>query len=326
MAAQKGKDLLLKVDADGAAASSRSRACARARSPSTRRRSTSPTESAGRWRELLAGAGVKTARISGSGIFKDAASDETVRGYFFDGTIRDWQVVVPDFGTVEGPFQIAALEYAGQHDGEVAFELGARNLGRRARSLHAPHDALAWRIEASWPIGTAARSKPCSTARATAVPDARRARRARSSVRRRRHAGARRALRGRAAHRARRRAHHRRGPARRRLRLGDEAVAAMRAEGGAAGFVDIVARLLAATFRRGARGGERPCRRTAAGGLTEARRAVSLGRRDGGGLGSAAAAAGLLGDDAARARRRAARRARRSASAMRPVARRSRRR
>ena len=52
-------------------------------------------ESAGRWRELLQGAGVKTARISGSGIFKDAASDETLRGYFFSGTVRDWQVIVP---------------------------------------------------------------------------------------------------------------------------------------------------------------------------------------------------------------------------------------
>ena len=36
-------------------------------------------ESAGRWRELLAGAGLKTARITGSGIFNDAASDETLR-------------------------------------------------------------------------------------------------------------------------------------------------------------------------------------------------------------------------------------------------------
>jgi hypothetical protein len=37
--------------------------------------------------------------------------------------------------------------------------------------------------------------------------------------------------------------------------IGDEAVAAMRAENGEAGFVDIVARLLAATFTA-AQGGE----------------------------------------------------------------------
>ncbi|MGE0613785.1 MAG: phage major tail protein, TP901-1 family, partial [Hyphomicrobiales bacterium] len=89
-------------------------------------------DSAGQWRELLAGAGIRTARVSGSGIFRDAASDETVRGLFFNGTIRDWQVVVPDFGTVEGPFQVSALEFAGQHDGEMTFDLALESAGALA--------------------------------------------------------------------------------------------------------------------------------------------------------------------------------------------------
>ena len=87
------------------------------------------TESVGRWRELLDGAGVKTARITGSGIFKDASTDETVRQYFFNGTVRNWQVIVPQLGMVEGPFQIASLEYAGQHDGEVSFDMGLESAG-----------------------------------------------------------------------------------------------------------------------------------------------------------------------------------------------------
>ena len=87
------------------------------------------TKSVGRWRELLDGAGVKTARITGSGIFKDASTDETVRQYFFNGTVRTWQVIVPELGTVEGPFQIASLEYAGQHDGEVSFDMGLDSAG-----------------------------------------------------------------------------------------------------------------------------------------------------------------------------------------------------
>jgi len=86
-------------------------------------------ESAGRWRELLAGAGAKHAKVSGAGIFKDAASDALIRQYVFDGTIRDWQVVIPDFGTVEGPFQIAAFELTGRHDGEVAFDLSLDSAG-----------------------------------------------------------------------------------------------------------------------------------------------------------------------------------------------------
>jgi TP901-1 family phage major tail protein len=130
MTAQKGKDLLLKVDTDGAG-SFTTVAGLRARSLAFNAATIDITdqESAGRWRELLQGAGVKTARISGSGIFKDAASDETLRGYFFAGTVRDFQVIVPDLGTVEGPFQIASLEYGGQHDGEVSFELGLESAG-----------------------------------------------------------------------------------------------------------------------------------------------------------------------------------------------------
>lgn len=90
------------------------------------------SESAGQWRELLTGGGIKSARLAGSGIFKDAASDETVRGLFFNGTIRNWQMIVPDFGTVEGAFQVTALEFAGAHDGEVTFELALESAGARA--------------------------------------------------------------------------------------------------------------------------------------------------------------------------------------------------
>jgi TP901-1 family phage major tail protein len=130
MAAQKGKDLLLKLDSDGAGtfttiAGLRSRTIAF----NAETVDITHTESAGRWRELLGGAGAKSARISGAGIFKDAASDALVRQYVFDGTIRDWQIIIPDFGTVEGPFQIASFELTGRHDGEIAFELGLESAG-----------------------------------------------------------------------------------------------------------------------------------------------------------------------------------------------------
>jgi TP901-1 family phage major tail protein len=62
-------------------------------------------------------------------IFKDAATDATVRQVFFDGTIRNWQVIVPDFGTLAGPFQITSLEYSGEHNGEVAYELALESAG-----------------------------------------------------------------------------------------------------------------------------------------------------------------------------------------------------
>src|SRR5665647_34292 len=103
MTAQKGKDLLLKVDSNGAG-SFTTVAGLRAHTLASNAASVDVTdaESTGRWRELLGGAGLKTARISGSGIFKDASSDETLRSYFFNGTVRDWRVIVPELGTVEG--------------------------------------------------------------------------------------------------------------------------------------------------------------------------------------------------------------------------------
>lgn len=132
MAAQKGKDLLLKIDTSGSGSFA---AVAGLRSRRIRFNAetvdVTNSDSTGRWRELLAGAGVRRASISGSGIFKDADADAdaSVREIFFAGTIRDWQVVVPDFGTLEGPFQVTALEYSGQHDGEVAYELALESAG-----------------------------------------------------------------------------------------------------------------------------------------------------------------------------------------------------
>jgi TP901-1 family phage major tail protein len=39
-------------------------------------------------------------------------------------------VILPDFGTIQGPFQIANLEFAARHDGEVAFELALQSAGQ----------------------------------------------------------------------------------------------------------------------------------------------------------------------------------------------------
>ncbi len=125
MSAQKGKDLLLKAaDAGGVFVTV---AGLRARQIAFNAETVDVThsESAGRWRELLAGAGMRRAAISGAGIFKDEASDALVRQIFFDG-------IVPDFGTVTGPFQLSSLEYRGDHAGEVTFDLSLESAGQLA--------------------------------------------------------------------------------------------------------------------------------------------------------------------------------------------------
>jgi TP901-1 family phage major tail protein len=86
-------------------------------------------ESAGRWRELLEGAGMRRASISGSGVFKDQDSNRLLRQIFFDGTIRRYQIIVPGFGTIEGPFQISSLDYRGEHVAELTFEIALESAG-----------------------------------------------------------------------------------------------------------------------------------------------------------------------------------------------------
>ena len=130
MAAQRGKDLLLRLDVAGSG-TFETVAGLRTRRIAFNAETVDVTdaESAGRWRELLGGAGVQRASLSGAGLFKDAASDGLVRAAFFAGSIVGWQVVIPDFGTVSGPFQITALDYSGQHDGELQFELALESAG-----------------------------------------------------------------------------------------------------------------------------------------------------------------------------------------------------
>ena len=71
----------------------------------------------------------RTAAISGSGIFKDQATDERARQIFFDGEVPDFQVIVPDFGIIEGPFMITGIEYAGSYNGEANYDLSMASAG-----------------------------------------------------------------------------------------------------------------------------------------------------------------------------------------------------
>lgn len=128
MGAQKGKDLLLKVE-DGAGFVTVAGLRARRLAFNAQSVDVTDSESAGRWRELLEGAGVRRAGLTGSGLFKDAASDALIRAAFFAGSIHNYQVVIPDFGTVTAPFQVTALDYAGNHDGEVTFEIALESAG-----------------------------------------------------------------------------------------------------------------------------------------------------------------------------------------------------
>ena len=128
MPAQKGKDLLIKI-ADGVTFVTVAGLRTNQIAFNAETVDVTNAESVGRWRELLAGAGVRRAALTGAGVFKDAGSDALMRQIFFDGDIRAYQVIVPDFGRIEGLFQVTSLEYRGEHAGEVTFEMGFESAG-----------------------------------------------------------------------------------------------------------------------------------------------------------------------------------------------------
>ena len=130
MAVQSGKDLLIKLDliGDGQFVTI---AGLRATRISFNAETVDVTslESIGGWRELLTGAGVRSASISGSGVFRDANTDERARQIFFDGEVPRFQVIIPNFGVIEGKFQISAIEHAGSYNGEATYEMTMASAG-----------------------------------------------------------------------------------------------------------------------------------------------------------------------------------------------------
>lgn len=71
---------------------------------------------------LLAG-GTKARTIEGSGVFVDDAAFATFEGYVRNASIDNYQIDVPDWGIYEGAYLATKLEFAGEHNGELTFNV-----------------------------------------------------------------------------------------------------------------------------------------------------------------------------------------------------------
>lgn len=83
----------------------------------------------GGWRELLPGGGIRRVDLAGSGVFLSDAAADRARVMFFSGEVREWRIVIPGTGRLDGPFQIASLDYAGEYRGEANFSLSLASAG-----------------------------------------------------------------------------------------------------------------------------------------------------------------------------------------------------
>ena len=69
--------------------------------------------------------------VSGSGVFTDdGAGDTALKNAAIDATAMiNFQILIPDFGTFEGPFHVTSLEYSGEHEDAVQFSVSLQSGG-----------------------------------------------------------------------------------------------------------------------------------------------------------------------------------------------------
>lgn len=129
MAAVAGKDVLVKINDGNGTYITLGGLRTRQLSFSADAVDITDQDSPGRWRELLSGAGTRHASISGSGLFRNGASDQSLRLGFFAGNIVGLSFIIPGYGTITGQFCLTALNYKSDYSGAAFFDMTAESAG-----------------------------------------------------------------------------------------------------------------------------------------------------------------------------------------------------
>lgn len=130
MAAQHGKDFLLKIEDAGTPGTYLDVGGFRSNSFRMNNETIDITsKSSNSMRELLNGGGIQSFTASGSGVFIDDTAFSDVEGLARSKALHKWQIIVPDFGTYEAEFQITDLEFSGEHNGELTYSLTLESSG-----------------------------------------------------------------------------------------------------------------------------------------------------------------------------------------------------
>lgn len=131
MAAQPGDSLIIKLGDDSSPQTFTTVAGLRTKTFTLNGETVDVTnaDTTSKQRQLLAGAGILSMSVSGSGVFTDASTDASLQAIMLAQTHRDWQIVVPSFGAYEGKFQLTQLEYAGEYNGEATFTIALESAG-----------------------------------------------------------------------------------------------------------------------------------------------------------------------------------------------------
>ena len=128
MAAQKGAALLLKINTTGSTFVTVAGLRSTSITLNDEAVDVTNKDSSGN-RTLLADGGVFSLSVSGSGVFTDQTTEETMRAAMNASTFKNFQVLIPDFGTYTGAFMVSSLEYSGEYNGEVTYSVSLESSG-----------------------------------------------------------------------------------------------------------------------------------------------------------------------------------------------------
>jgi TP901-1 family phage major tail protein len=87
------------------------------------------SKDSGGWRELLAGAGVRSVSVSGAGVFTGSAAETRIKGNALSGVLDDYQLSFESGDTMSGSFLVTRLDYAGDYNGERSYTLSLESSG-----------------------------------------------------------------------------------------------------------------------------------------------------------------------------------------------------
>ena len=130
MSAEKGSAFLLKVGDGGSPLAYATVAGLRTTQLSVNGEAVNVTsKDSGGWRDLLAGAGVRSVSVAGSGIFTGSAAEVRVKTNALGGAIDDYELSFESGERMRGRFLVTRLDYAGDYNGERSYTLSLESSG-----------------------------------------------------------------------------------------------------------------------------------------------------------------------------------------------------
>lgn len=130
MPAFAGKDVLLQVNTTGVTYATIGGLRSRTISINGELIDITNSDSTGLWREALGTYGTRNMSLSGAGVFlDDAAVNKIVTNMLTTTAVYNFRVVVTGLGTFDGQFVYTQLDFAGNHNGEVTYNVSLESAG-----------------------------------------------------------------------------------------------------------------------------------------------------------------------------------------------------